>query len=152
MSGRAVGLVIAVVTGLALAASQSGNQTNPSAPPIQKPPKPGKPKPGGGGTSPATPTGDHNGVLGGIQATAFGAGRRYSIGVIAPKGTGPDGVINAFDRQGWADIDLTAAPPINSTSEAWLGEATWNPAPGVDVTPKLHFEGLIITMMQGPLT
>ncbi len=94
MSAKAVG--IAVVIGVGLLVGLAANATapsNPAEPPIPKPPKPGKPKPPSGGTS---STGDHNGVTGGIQATEFRAGARYAIGVIAPLGTGPDGVITAL--------------------------------------------------------
>lgn len=147
MSGKGIAVAIGVGLLVGLVANQRAI-SNPSNPPIVKPPKPPKPKPNGGTSSP----GDHNGVTGGIQATEFRAGARYAIGVIAPLGTGPDGVITAFDRASWSDVDIRSAPPINSTSEAWLGEATWSPSVGQNVTPPFHFGGLIITMLQGPLT
>lgn len=151
MSGKGIAVAIGVGLVVGLVANQRAIANTPN-PPLVKPTKPGKPKPSGGTSPPATDTGDRNGVTGGIQATEFRAGARYAIGVIAPLGTGPDGVITAFDRASWSDVDIRSAPPINSTSEAWLGEATWSPAVGQSVTPALHFGGLIITMMRGPLT
>lgn len=147
-----MGIALAAVALILAAQQPRAPLSNPPSPPIPKPPKPPKPKPPAPPAPPGPDEHDHNGVLGGIQATVFGADRRYAFGVLAPLNTGPDGVINAFDRASWSNIDLRAAPPVNSTSEAWLGEATWSPGLGQSVEPPLHFGGLVITMLQGPLT